>query len=333
VHIEARYSFYTLTVKSITDDSGAAGAFTSMSNEKVIPGASVALTASVNEGYNFEGWYIGGTLISRSKDFSYVMTEKNTVIEARYSSYTVSTRSENNVAGVAGTYTQLNNKKVTVGSEVALTATVNEGYNFEGWYIDDVCVSKELAYTYVMERSNVSICAVYSAYTLTTWGGAKDTWDEYEQGFAAGTYTQYAQQNISAGQTVTLTATVNDGYNFVGWYVNDTLVSTDLEYSFTMGKEDITAQAIYNYYTLFTSAKYDDYGHMSFENSDIFINEIYNGDKISIGETITVTANDVTGWTFVGWRTYEAILSTQKTYTFNMTSSNLELYAYYEPKE
>lgn len=330
---------YISTV-SDTDQYGLAGNYTMLYNKKVEAGESVALTATVNNGYNFEGWYINDNCISTEKEYNYVSTSQSVEIEARFSAYVVNTSTEGNVANVAGTYTNLYQKKVSDGENVNLTATVNEGYNFEGWYINNVCVSRALNYTYVMEKSNVDICAKYSRYSLTVLGTAYNDDGDTDETFAAGTYTRYTNQEFSAGTEITLTATVNEGYNFEGWYIGKNCVSTSLEYTFTMEKSNITIEAVYRYYVLTTSAKYthsgfkDSYGsntsvYSDFSPSSMYISPVYENKKISIGTSITVEAKDIDGYTFYAWRTIDAILCKNKTYTFTMTSGDLELYALY----
>ncbi len=338
VDIEARYSCYTLTVISSTDEDGAAGTYTSVTNKKVIPGTKVELTATVNEGYNFDGWFIGDRLASNSLTYSYEMTDRNTTVEARYSSYTVTTSSENNVANVAGTYTSLYNKKVAVGSNVTLTATVNDGYNFEGWYIDDTCVSKELEYSYTMERANVEITARYSSYKINTIGISYNASWEADGAFDAGTYTNMSNTNVSAGESVTLTATVNEGYNFVGWFINDTCVETALEYTFTMGKENVEIEARYIYYRLTTTAKHayslydatnDPGDQYEFDTPELYISTAQWDVKTLPGTSVTVTATEIEGYTFVGWRTWDSILSHEMNYTFTMPADDHTVFAIY----
>ena len=40
-------------------------------------------------------------------------------------------------------------------------------------------------------------------------------------------------------EDVTLTAIPREGYNFIGWYEDDTLLSDSLEYSFKMKKQNM----------------------------------------------------------------------------------------------
>ena len=330
VEIEARYSKYTLTIECFTEDHGLAGTYTKMNAQKVSTGTLVDLEASPAEGYNFEGWYNSGVCISRNLTYTHTMGPWDTCLEARFSSYTLTTSTYNNVANVAGTYTKYQDTKVKIGQTVELVATVNEGYNFEGWYIGDVCVSRDLVYSYTMEPENVEICAVYSGYTLTTWGRT-----EGEDAFNAGTYTQYTQHHVSAGTTVTLTATVNEGYNFVGWYIGDACVSTDLEYTGVMPKWDVTIEAVYSCYTVDTWATCGSgsnyyYKAERFDNDDDCIERDYDFEKVSVGNEITLTAKDIEGYTFIGWRTFDYYLSYDKTFTIVMTANNLEIFAVYE---
>ena len=90
-----------------------------------------------------------------------------------------------------------------------------------------------------------------ASYTLKTYSST----DEYGN---AGTYTEVNSQS-NAGDIAELAATVKSGYNFVGWFINDTCVSEDLNYIFTMKSSNITIEARYNYYTVSTSSYSDDY--------------------------------------------------------------------------
>ena len=327
---------YTVTTVSNTDDYGLAGTYTMLNAKGFEVGATVDLAVTVNAGYNFEGWYIDDTLLSKDAAYSYTMQSESVTINAVFSSYTVTTRSTSNVSGAAGTFTALTDKKVSAGETVALVATVNDGYNFEGWFVGDICVSRSLTYNHVMEKKNATFEARFSCYRITTVGAAYNADGYKAAGFSAGTYTQYSNTNLSAGKTVTLTATVNDGYNFIGWYIDDSCVSTALEYTLTMEKKDVTVEARYKYYQLTTDARHCWYSyvdspsaHDKFDSPALHISPVYNDLKVSAGTSITVEATDIAGYTFVAWRTEDAVLCQDKTYTFTMPEGDLYLYALY----
>ena len=324
----------TISTYSRTDNYGLAGEYTTIIDKKYAVGATVMLKATVNEGYVFEGWYVSGQRVSEELECAYTVSQYNADIEARYAFYSLTVTSNLAQLGPAGTHTAMTDKKITPGTEVELVATVNEGYNFDGWYIGDRCISRSLSFTYTMDTFDAEIRAEYSAYTLTTVGRAKNANGNFEDTFAAGTYTKYTKQNVSVGEEITLTATVNNGYNFVGWYIGDACVSTDLTYTYTMGRENVEIVAVYVYYTLTTLASYSDERYYSYEifytSSGLYIDKVYKDERISVGTEITVTARAIDGWRFAGWETDDgSFLSSDMTFTFEMSAGNLCLYAKY----
>lgn len=326
---------FKITTTSSTDDYGLAGTYTMLYNKPFKTGQAVTLETTVNEGYNFEGWFIDNVCLSKQLTFTYTVQNRDVVIQPLYSYYTVSTFSNQPAANVAGIYTKMYEEKVSFGETVTLSATVNDGYNFEGWFIDGVCVSRNLDYSYNMEKENVEIYAEYSSYQLTVIGASYNDSGKRENYFDAGTYTQHSNENISAGTPITLTATVKDGYNFVGWYVDGTCVSSDLAYNFVMGKENINIEATYFYYTLSTTAFFrtSNYAYVEFDSPSLYINPKYEDEKISVGKEVTVVATDIEGYTFYCWKTSDSILCTEKTYTFTMPTNDVSIYALYVEQE
>lgn len=174
--------FYTMTTYSNTDEYGNAGTYSVHQNTSVSVGQQVSLTATVNDGYNFIGWFIDDICISENLSYNYTATAKDMRIEARYNYYTVSTGSNTNDRGNAGTFTEMKQKKISMGTSVTVSAQTNTGYNFEGWYIGNICVSEEPTYSFVMKDENVHLQAKYSSYTVSTGSFAEIT---------AGTFTQF----------------------------------------------------------------------------------------------------------------------------------------------
>ncbi len=120
---------------------------------------------------------------------------------------------------------------------------------------------------------------------------------------------------FEVGQQVTVTATPNEGFEFVGWRVNgtQTIVSTVANYTFTLnGLTDLVAVfreiGVASEYTISVSSSSNSLGSVSTNRE--------NG-IVPAGESITLTARS-TGGTFDGWREQGAstYLSTQLTYTF-----------------
>ncbi len=171
------------------------------------------------------------------------MTDPSDPVPDGVPSAHISTVAEGYNYGLAGTYTQLSDQEFAVGDTIALTATVNDGYNFEGWYIEyswnnETLLSKELECEYTVIDQDLTIRAVYSYYTVTTESNYYTNVMDY-----VGTYTDLHEQKVSVGDTVSLSATVNDGYAFVGWFIDGFCISEELECEYTMKDSNVTIHA------------------------------------------------------------------------------------------
>lgn len=191
-------------------------------------GASVTLTRTLNEGYRFLGWYDAsdGTLLGEDESYTFT-AEKELAIAAKYEIipvYHIVVLVFPEAAGtVAGDGFYLE------GSTVTLTRTIHSGYRFLGWYdAENTLISSAETCTFTAER-DATITAKYEkipVYSITL------SVDPEQNGWGtvsgAGTYQQ--------GQTVTVTATPEDGYEFAAWKENGTAVSTNASYTFTATK-------------------------------------------------------------------------------------------------
>ena len=118
--------------------------------------------------------------------------------------------------------------------------------------------------------------------------------------------------NFFYGESCTVTATPNTGYNFVNWTENGTQVSSSATYTFTVtGDRDHVANFSGdqpNYYTIGVSASPSAGGNVS------------GGGSYVEGSTATLTATANTGYTFTNWTKNGTVVSTDATYT--ITSVN-----------
>ena len=110
--------------------------------------------------------------------------------------------------------------------------------------------------------------------------------------------------------TCTLTATPNEGYDFVNWTVNGTAASTASTYSFTM-TEDAT------YVANFALKTYD---------ITAAVNPTEGGTVEGTGtynhfSTCTLTATASTGYHFVNWTHVGEVISNLPTYSFTVTGA------------
>ena len=114
----------------------------------------------------------------------------------------------------AGTYND--------GEEVTLTATPNEGYKFVNWTENDTIVSEEAEFTFVVKGNRNFVANFVTLHEVT----ASVNDEEFGSVTGAGIY--------GYGEEATLVATPNEGYKFLNWTENDTIVSEEAEYTFVV---------------------------------------------------------------------------------------------------
>ena len=129
--------------------------------------------------------------------------------------YNVTVTAEHGTVTGAGTYEE--------GKTATLTATAAEGYQFVNWTKGEEVVSTENPYTFTV-TADVALVANFELIpptkynvTVTAENGTVEGAGEYEE-----------------GKTATLTATANEGYEFVNWTVGEEVVSTENPYTFTV---------------------------------------------------------------------------------------------------
>jgi len=110
------------------------------------------------------------------------------------------------------------------GETATVTATANDKYIFTGWYENGELVSTDASYSFVVTTDRI-LKAEFAEYrTITTTAEGNGT-------VSGGG--QYAAQT-----EVTITATPDAGYNFIGWYKDGNWVTSNLTHTFTVWKDE-----------------------------------------------------------------------------------------------
>ena len=193
---------------------------------------SVTVTATTKTGYTFIGWYNGDTLLESNLSYTFNMPAENTTYTAKWCNVTTASNDTN-----MGTVAELNGEYLA-GENVTLTAatkstapsswdTATNNINvFIGWFNGDTLLSQELNYTVVMP----SVDTVFTA----KWCNVKIESDN-----------ENCRVNIFDGnekyisnQDFNLTINTYLGYDWLGWYVGETLLSTDLVYNIELPSEN-----------------------------------------------------------------------------------------------
>ena len=253
-------------------------------------GSTAILTATANVGYEFVGWTVNGETLTENPLTLTVTSDVNVVANFKAIEYTVTATVNDpamgNVEG-AGTYKQ--------GSAATLTATANEGYEFVGWTVgEETMTDNPLTLTVT---SDVTVVANFKAIehtvTVTVNGPAMGTVE------GAGVYNH--------GATATLTATANEGYEFVGWTVNgETLTENPLTLTVT---SDVNVVANFKAieYTITATA------------NDPAMGIVEGAGTYNYGSTAILTATVSVGYEFVGW-TVNGETLTENPLTLTVTS-------------
>ena len=261
-------------------------------------GQSCTVSATANSGFTFTNWTENGSVVSTQANYTFTVTGNRTLVanfQAQSQSYTI-TVSANPANG--GTVTGGGNYQQ--GQSCTVSATPNSGFSFTNWTENGNVVSTNASYTFTV-TGNRNLVAHFTAipqnYTVTV--SANPTEGGNVSG--GGTYQQ--------GQSCTVTATANTGYNFVKWTENGNLVSTNANYTFTVNNNrNLVAHFQAQNYYIATNANPSNGGSTSG-------NGLY-----PYGQSCTVIATPATGYDFINWTEGGQEVSTDASYTFTVTN-------------
>jgi len=277
-----RYTFITNAESGIT---------VSDHDRRYYEGDEIAVTASVAPGYIFDGWYFNGELVSVELTYTFNMPAETYILTAMSTPIDYNLTVSENLPDAGAL--NLAERIFNVNNEITLKYTLMTGYRFLGWYSGDEQLSSELSYTFTAPASDLNIearCELIE-YTLSvsgTSGGAISS--------AGGIKTVVDE--------ITLVATEEKGYDFIGWYIGDTVYSYDNEITFMMPAHDYALEA------RFIEAFVDVQVVSGFNGSASGSTQQQPKDS-----ELTVVATPDEGYRFVGWYLNGEIVSTDATYT------------------
>ena len=265
-------------------------------------GQSCTVTATPATGFTFLRWTENGSQVSTNASYTFNVTgNRSLVANFTVQSYTITAAANPTDGGTVaggGTY--------NYGQSCTLTATPATGYNFVRWTKNGQQVSTNANYTFNVTESAAFVaqfqlqsCAVFTSAYPAEGGTAT----------GGGSYLY--------GENVTVTATANEGYNFINWVEDEEVVSTEANYSFTViGSRSLTA--IFELQALEITVTVDP------EEAGTIIGE----GTYSYGEEVTLTIDRNEDWAFQNWTENGEVVSEEMTYTFVITS-NRDLVAHF----
>ena len=187
------------------------------------------------------------------------------------------------------------------GTSCTLTATANTGYTFSNWTENGSVVSTNANYSFTVEGARTLVANfTLNTYTITA------TCNPAEGGTVSGA------GEYNHGESCTLTATANNGYTFVNWKENGSVVSTNASYTFTVtSNRNLVANFTLNTYDISATCDPSEAGTITGEGE-------YN-----YGESCTLTAIANEGHTFINWTENGTQVSSQAEYTFTVAGDRV----------
>ena len=308
--IVAHWASYSVALNKNDNNAGKIGFSADMStqntlSQRIMCGNEVTIYANTNNGYTWLGWYKGDEKVSDEQTYTFAMGDSDIAYTAKWSKTTISVSSSSagSVSGLNATY--------KVGDKVTVTAVTNNGYTWDGWYLNGEKVSSDLQYEIQITEESLQYVATWKYYTLTTSRNIN----------VAGSISSYQNQKVTVGDSVELVASTNDGYTWLGWYDGETLLTSDLSLDYTMTAENKVLTAKWTYYTLSTACN----------NSNAGAYTIYNNQKIAVGNLVALTATTNDGYTWLGWYDGDTLVSSDLSFDYTMTAANTTLTANWTP--
>lgn len=280
-------------------------------------------------------------------DFTLVVSKKR--VEVKYGTDSDETMGKISIGS--------NNQQFYYGEEgttVPLNATAEPGYKFMGWYKDNDCTDTDKVPVTdgkfeIGSDSNITLYALFKkTYTVNVIAVTDNDENNHKGGTVQiNSYvasTNATKNDVTVGETVKLTATPNEGYDFVGWYdsvTGGTQITGENPTNVEIDSVNPTDRTIYarfeiKKYTVTASAVSED------DDENIQGNKITYGDEskaqvqviVNHGGSVTFKAvpADGSGYVFDGWYSDKACssenkLSSEESYTVRSVKADKNIYA------
>ncbi|MBR2300625.1 MAG: InlB B-repeat-containing protein [Bacteroidaceae bacterium] len=209
----------------------------------ILIGNSVEVVATPDEGYAFIGWYVSGndSPISTDTAFTFI-TSEDVTLSAKFAKLSdIIIRSGSN-GSVSFKDTTGNSRPVLPGTEVTVVATPDKDCDFVGWFVgdSDTPISTESVYTFTVTE-NIVLTGQFikrPVITICSAGDGNVSFKDFNGTSIA----------VRPDTEVTVIATPYKNCDFIGWFIDepDTLVSTDIEYSFVVTEDIVLIAKFYN---------------------------------------------------------------------------------------
>lgn len=299
VKLEARfdYRYYKLDATcvhvplgSVVINNSSQYGFTNTSANVKYRADTIVSARSDTDEYSFSGWYDEeDNLLTRSYVYSFKMPNHDWHLYAKWNSpsYRVIIRKNSERAGTvsgAGYH--------EYGRDIVLSSTTNDGFTFDGWYVNDVKKSYASTYKFNMPKNDITVEARWNTVTYNI-----------TYNLDGGTNSSSNPTTYTADSDYELYAPSKTGYVFEGW----TLYGNPIERVGNGMTGDITLRA--NWSPAQYAINLDPNGG---ECDQMVLNVSYNS-------SYTLPTPTRLGYTFNGW--YDGSTKVNNTGTWKYTSN------------
>ena len=258
-------------------------------------GQSCTVNATPATGYNFVRWTENGQQVSTNASYTFTVTGNRTLVaQFQLQSFSITASADPNNGGTVtggGTY--------NYGQSCTLSATPATGYTFVNWTKNGQQVSTNASYTFNVTSSGAYV-AHFQIQSYNIAVVAKP--DNGGTVTGGGTYTY--------GQNCTITATANEGYDFINWTENNIPVSTNPSYSFNVtGNHSFAANFELQTLEITATVEPAEGGTAT------------GGGTYTYGDEVTITVETNEDWAFVNWTENGTVVAEEKTFTFTATAN------------
>lgn len=203
------------------------------------------------EDWNFRGWSYNGDKIfdEKGNQLANPTMAKNMTFVAMYAQ----TAKMTIVTNLEGAGIITGEGEYPYNSYVDVSAYANENYEFVGWYLQDILLSCDNEYKYMMWSEDITLEARFEidSFLLNIHSNNKNYGLVLLKSNTNNEYLQEYQDYRDYASEVTIAAYSKTDVRFLGWYDNENkLVETNAVYSFIMPNHDYTLEAKWNYFTV-----------------------------------------------------------------------------------
>jgi len=295
---------------TITASAGTGGSITPSGKVAVIRGANKSFTISANIGYKLKDVKVDGASVGISSTFLFTNVTEDHTIEAVFEPLKFTIKATALSGGAIGFNRDTTVYTLNYGDSIRLSINPDPGYRIKDVKVDGASVGAVSTYTFTNITANHTIEA---SFELNNCNVRFDT---------QGGSPQPADQTVRYGGKVTKPQDpAKSGYNFAGWYTDNTTYSQKWDFATDVVKSNTTLYAKWtalNIYTIDASA-----------SSGGTINPS-GSVTVTHGDNKTFTISPNTGYKISDVKVDGASVGAVSSYTFTNIKANHTIEASFE---